>query len=63
MRDASALVNLPCLLASVDILPLSSTLAALQLEPIPGFEPGPADPGEMEQLLPVLNGTTPTNGG
>ena len=32
-------------------------LGALQLKPIPGLEPGPAEAGAMEQLLPLLSGT------
>ena len=35
--------------------------SSLQLEQVPSLEPGPAEPGELEDLLPVLNGTA-TNG-
>ncbi|PRW59442.1 choloylglycine hydrolase [Chlorella sorokiniana] len=32
------------------------------LEQVPGLEPGPAEPGELEDLLPVLNGTAADGG-
>ena len=41
------------------LLPLA--YLGVQLEQVPSLEPGPAEPGVLEDLLPVLNGTA-TNG-
>lgn len=61
LRVAATCIMHACALSELCLAPTPARNddfpSSLQLEQVPSLEPGPAEPGELEDLLPVLNGT------